>query len=440
MKKILLWLTVLVVSVSMVISFSFVGCKAAEETTAEETTAEETVAEETTEEETTEEETATEEVTEPVLVPEEGASLLVWEDQSTGVQDFVAYVIDEFNKIYPDIEVTFVPVDPIEATPNMELTGPTGEGADVFAAPHDHLGRLVSGGIALENDMIVPDEFLDAAIVGTSYDGTLYGYPAAIETYGLFYNKDIIDTTAQSFDEVVEFAGTFNDPSSNKFGLMWDVANAYFDYIFPAGYGAYLFGPTGTDRDILGFDTQAGIDGLTYFQSLREIYNVDAADANYDAMMASFREGNAAYIINGPWAFQECIDAGLNFGVIEFPVFPNGNHPVTFSGIRAVYVSAFTEYPNAAKLFAEFMTSPEMLQKRYELTAQIPPRKGMTIEDEYSAAILAQAAYAVPMPSIPEMDLYWTTMGGTLANIWNGSDVTTEVEAAAASIREGFSQ
>ena len=434
MKKILLWVTVLMISVSMVISFSLVSCKAAEEATTEETVAEETVAEETVAEETT-----TEEVTEPVLVPEEGASLLVWEDFGT-LEDFIAYAIGEFNKIYPDITVTSEPVGPVDATPRMELDGPTGLGADVFAAPHDHLGRLVSGGIVLENDVTVPDEFLDAAIAGTSYDGILYGYPTAIETYALFYNKDIIDTPAQSFDEIVEFAGTFNDPSSNKFGLMWDVANAYFDYIFTGGYGADLFGPTGDDRDSLGFDTQAGIDGLTYFQSLREIYDVDAADANYDAMMASFKEGNAAYIINGPWAIQECIDAGVNFGVVEFPLLPNGNHPVTFSGIRAVYVSAFTKYPNAAKLFAEFVSSPEMLEKRYELSAQIPPRKGMTIEDEYSAAILAQAAYAVPMPSIPEMATYWTTMAATLANIWNGNDVTTEVEAAAVSMREAFSQ
>jgi hypothetical protein len=38
------------------------------------------------------------------------------------------------------------------------------------------------------------------------------------------------------------------------------------------------------------------------------------------------------------------------------------------------------------------------------------------------------------------MAAYWTTMGSTYANIWNGNDVKTEVEAAAASMRETFSQ
>jgi galactofuranose transport system substrate-binding protein len=51
MKKLLLWIVVLALSISIVAIFSFAGCTAAEETAAEETAAEETAAEKPTEEE-----------------------------------------------------------------------------------------------------------------------------------------------------------------------------------------------------------------------------------------------------------------------------------------------------------------------------------------------------------------------------------------------------
>ena len=82
----------------------------------------------------------------------------------------------------------------------LKTDGPAGLGADVFHAPHDHVGNMVSAGSILEN--MVADEykenFMEAAINGTSYtdDGgsNLYGFPIAIETYALYYNKDLVDT------------------------------------------------------------------------------------------------------------------------------------------------------------------------------------------------------------------------------------------------------
>ena len=35
------------------------------------------------------------------------------------------------------------------------------------------------------------------------------------------------------------------------------------------------------------------------------------------------------------------------------------------------------------------------------------------------------------MPPIPAMDGYWSSMGPAFNNIWNGSDVKTELDAAA---------
>ena len=41
------------------------------------------------------------------------------------------------------------------------------------------------------------------AVDDVTYQGDIYGYPTAIETYGLFYNKDIFSEAPKSYDEII---------------------------------------------------------------------------------------------------------------------------------------------------------------------------------------------------------------------------------------------
>ncbi|ULQ60950.1 hypothetical protein K7I13_06765 [Brucepastera parasyntrophica] len=47
---------------------------------------------------------------------------------------------------------------------------------------------------------------------------------------------------------------------------------------------------------------------------------------------------------------------------------------------------------------------------------------------------MAQAAYATPMPTIPQMGTYWSSMNAAFASIWDGADVVKELNAAAAAM------
>ena len=68
------------------------------------------------------------------------------------------------------------------------------------------------------------------------------------------------------------------------------------------------------------------------------------------------------------------------------------------------------------------------------MTKQIPPRSDITISDPLSQGILAQAQYATPMPTIPEMGKYWSAMNATFTSIWDGGNVAEKLNAAAATM------
>lgn len=365
------------------------------------------------------------------------AELKVWE--SAGAEKtFVQHVIKAYKKVNPKVKVTYEPVEATDARAKIELDGPAGVGADIFVTPHDHIGALVQGGHVLpvdDADAYMAD-FLDMARVGATYDGVVYGYPLGSETYALFYNKDILPEAPKTWDEVVAYAKKFNNKAENKYALVWPVADGYYGYMFMESFGAPLFGPNGNDRKQHNLNSPAAIKGLTYFQNLRkQILDIPAADASGDFCNAEFTEGKAAMIITGPWKINDFKKAGINFGITTVPAFPGTNHPAnTFAGVRLAFVSSYSEFPEEAKEFAKFMTSKEMLQMRFEDTDQIPPRKDIVTDNELSNGIKEQLKYATPMPTIPQLGTYWNAMGSAYSGIWDGDNVKTSLDAAAASM------
>jgi len=373
----------------------------------------------------------------PAALADEAVTLLVWEAEGdTGDLEFVRQAAAKYSEMHPNITFEFNSVAHTDAVQKLELDGPAMVGADLFAAPHDKLGQMVVGELALPNPYVddLAADFLAPAVNAVTYNGVSYGYPLAIETYALFYNKDLISEPPTTWEEILAYCDEYNDPAADKFGIVWEVNAPYYNYLFLSAYGADLFGPEGLDKAAHNVNTPEAIQGMTYFASLREaLLPVDGDDLNGDFCTALFRDSRtAAMYITGPWNISNFANAGMNFGITTLPALPDRDTPPTsFSGVRAMFVSAFSLHPEEAQEFARFLTSKEMLELRYEITGNIPPRNDIVIENEYSAGILAQAAYAKPMPSIPAMDGYWTTMGAAFRNIWNGAEIEAELNAAA---------
>lgn len=376
------------------------------------------------------------------LKPEEGAELLVW-DSGDAEGKWTKYVAKKFEEKY-GVPVKYEEVAQPDAPKKMETDGPSGLGADVFNAPHDHAGAMVNAGLILDN--FFPEtyekEFSDAAITGTSVDGELYGYPTAVETYALYYNKDLVKQAPETMDELIAQAKRVN--GDGKYGFMMEVGNFYYAYSFIGGYGGYVFKDNDT-KDI-GLNNEGAVKGAKLLQRIHnEVLPLKNEDITYDVKQALFNEGKLAFNVDGPWAVAGHREAKVNFGVAPLPKLDNGEHPQSFSGIKALYVNANTTYPDAASLYAQFATSDEMLKKRYEMTGQLPARTSVAESDEIKndevlSAFVEQTKHALPMPNIPQMGATWDPMGAALTAIWNdNADPQKALDKAVKQIEEAMS-
>ncbi|MFD1954955.1 extracellular solute-binding protein [Paenibacillus thailandensis] len=376
------------------------------------------------------------------LEPEEGASLVVWDSKSE--RAYLEEMTKKFTEQY-GIPVKIEEVEGPDQVKKLTTDGPAGLGADVVSFAHDNLGTAVPAGLLLPNDFFEEQtrkENSEVAVNAVSYDGTLYGYPRSVETYTLIYNKALVKEAPKSFDDVVAFAKTYNDPAANKYAIMWELGNFYYNYMFIASNGGYVYGDNGQNAEDIGLNNDAAVQGMTYFASLKEsLLPMNSGDITYDIKKGLFTSGSLAMDINGPWTIGEYKNAGLDIGVAPLPTI-NGNSTVSFSGVKAWYVNAYSKYPKAARLLANFLGSKESQLLDFKMTGAIPANKEAANDpaiqnDEATKGFLAQFNNSQSMPTAPEMGNVWTPIGAAFADVWNdGKDPKAALDNAVQQIKD----
>ncbi|MFD0712775.1 maltose ABC transporter substrate-binding protein [Paenibacillus sp. GCM10027626] len=354
--------------------------------------------------------------------PEEGAKLVVWEAKEQ--LEYMQQIAKSFEAEY-GVPVTVEELAGGQQGGRLATDGPSKLAADVLTLPHDQIGQAAKAGLLLPNDLFEEETratMVDAALAASTYEGVLYGYPKSVETYGLFYNKDLMPEAPKTWDDVIKFANSYNDPKQNKFALMWEFVG-YYTYPFIGSFGGYIFGDNNTNPEDIGLNKEGTIEGFTFLQSLRDILPMKAGDVTYDVKTQLFQEGKLALNIDGPWSVAAFKDK-VNFGVVPLPAAPNGKPSISFSGIKSYYVNSYTNYPIAARIFAHFASSKENQLKNYEMTGAIPANKeaGESPElqnDPIMSGFFQQFQQSVPMPSVAEINSVWDPLKAAFISVWD---------------------
>ncbi|WP_290020062.1 extracellular solute-binding protein [Aeromonas salmonicida] len=367
----------------------------------------------------------------------------MWEDikKSNGIED----AIKAFEAQYK-VKVKIQEMPYAQQIEKLRLDGPAGIGPDVLVIPHDQVGGAVVQGLLseLKVDAKYMDSFTKPAVDAQTYEGKLYGIPKAVETIVLVYNKDILPKAPETFDDLIKVSK--EQRPANKYGLLAKFDEIYYSYGVVAGMGGYIFGQNANGSlnvNDIGLANQGTIDAVTFLKSFYADGLFPAGivgETGANAIDSLFTEKKAAAVITGPWAFKPYQDAGVNYGVAPLPTLPNGEHMRSFLGVKGYSVSTYSTQKELAQQFIEFINQPEYAKIRFEKTGEIPPVKSLIDDpvikgDEKARAVAIQAGYAVPMPSVPEMQEVWTPSNSALQlSVTGKQDVKAALNGAVKTI------
>lgn len=378
MKKSLLWVVVLLLSISMIAMFSLAGCKeeAAEEEVAEEEVAEATAAETTVAEETTTSET--------ILVR-------FWNGFTASDGDILREIVDRFNE---ENELGIVVEMNIMPWGNMlEKLAPalsTGTAPALIL-----LGMETIPEYAASGGLIPLDEFwawsgldkgnyLQNVQDSFVFENVTYGIPMQYNTFYLYWNKDLFieegldpEQPPKTFDELKEYAEKLTDLSKQQYGYGIQNGNrSITDFLWSNG-GDWL----NSDQTEAASNSPEMIEVLTMLQGFANegLTPVGMSGADLDNLLYA---GQLGMYVNGPWLINGCKQAGLNFGIDAIPASNSGNLQVPGSGVGFMVSGSATEEEKIAAFeFIKYWLSKDIL-KEWTLRNGFPAWSNEVLADE----------------------------------------------------------
>lgn len=370
---------------------------------------------------------------------QESGKLLVWINGDKGYNG-LQKVGDAFAK-KSGIQVTVE--HPEDAPGKFAQAAAAGKGPDVFCWPHDRMGEWAQSGliVPVNPSKKVHDEIEDTAWKAFSYQGKTWGYPLSVEAIGLIYNKALVKTPPKTFDDVVKLDKELS--AKGKKAILWDYNNTYFTWPLLAGPGGYVFGLDAKgeyDPSKVGVNSPGAVKGAQVLANLIKNGQMPKG-SGYAEMEAAFNKGDVAMMISGPWAWDNIRKSHIDFGVAPIPDVA-GKPAKPFVGVLGCMIAAPSKNKDVAKEFLEgsVLKLDGLKMINADVPLGTPANKAFFKElssNEDIKATMGNARRGEPMPNIPEMGKFWSSMGSALENITNGRQSPKEALDAAAARMQG---
>ncbi|MFD4422885.1 extracellular solute-binding protein [Agromyces sp. NPDC058484] len=352
-------------------------------------------------------------------------TLTVWVD-SERVDALKGAAADYTEKTGVEVELVGKSVDDIKDDFIQQV--PTGKGPDITMGAHDWLGELSTNGVVAPIELgDSAGDYLPVAIDASTYEGTVYMLPYAVENIAVLRNADLVPEPATSFDDMIARgkAAGLTQPFVVEQGAE---GNPYHLYPFQTAFGAPVFGTN--DQGYDPTDLQLGSAGGEQFATWlggqgKNGTGVFNTDIDGEIAKQAFLDGTAAFWLTGPWNVGAAIDGGINVAIDPVPS-PTADVASPFAGVKGFFVSSESKNKVAANDFLVNYLGTEDVQLELFEAGNILPALSAAAETASSDPIIegfaAVGEEAVPMPAIPAMGSVWTYWGIAEADIINGAD------------------
>jgi maltose/maltodextrin transport system substrate-binding protein len=365
-------------------------------------------------------------------------SLLVWINGDKGYNG-LQKVGDAFTR---DSGVKVVVQHPEGAPDKFQAAAAAGKGPDIMCWPHDRVGEWAKSGLVVpvRPGKRLRAEIDDAAWGAFTYRGQTWGYPIAIEAVGLIYNKALVPTPPETFEQVIEIDRQLK--ARGLGAILWAYNQSFFSWALLAGPGAFVFGRNAKgelDPQVVGVNNAGALQGALMIERLIKDGHMPKG-ARYSEMEGAFARGQVAMMINGPWAWDNVKKVGIDFGVAPIPAI-GGKPGRPFVGVLGCMITAPSKAKDVAREFIEnHLLKVESLKTiAADVPLGVPANKAYYAElsaDPRIKATMDNARAGEPIPNIPEMGRFFPAVDAALEAITNGRQAPKDaLDGAAARMR-----
>lgn len=364
--------------------------------------------------------------------------LLIWINADKGY-DGLQQVADRFTEqtgIRARVE------HPEDLAKRFETASASGNGPDIVLWPQDRLGDFIDKGLVAP---VSPAEALRDELVSVGWDaftigGQTWGYPVGAEAIMLVYNKALIANPPAAFEDIPALDAELSSRGVEAIG--WDYTNAYFTWPIIAANGGYVFKRQADgryDTADVGIDHPGALVGGRLLQRFVAEGVLPAGGMAGNAAELAMQAGKQAMWITGPWSWEGLRRAGIDFGVAPLPTIA-GKPARPFVGVLGAMISAKSPNRDEAQRFIEqfLMTPAGLSQVNADKPIGVPLNKRLfwnMVTDEHVRISMDGVTFGRPMPSAPQMSLFWEEMTVALQAIANGSQAEQALSDAARRMR-----
>ncbi|MBN2169766.1 MAG: extracellular solute-binding protein [Candidatus Krumholzibacteriota bacterium] len=363
--------------------------------------------------------------------------LFIWEQMDPKEQVLLDAHLETYLAGRTDLLVERVHYETEALRTQFQNAALAGGGPELIYGPGDQVGPFSIMGLIdpLEGlfapamlDSFNPESLIRLARPGES-EAHLWALPDQVGNHLILcFNKKLIPDAPKDFAELIEMAqqhtaDTDGDGRIDHYGLVFNQKEPFWLVPFLGAFGGWVMDEAGRPT----LDTPAMARALAYLRELRAVHGIIPRECDYDMAEALFKEGKAAFLINGPWSWQGYIDAGVDLGLAPLPPIPEtGRYPTPMVSAKGYSLNANArgaEREEALRLMAYLTGEAAQVDLARELGV-IPSRKAAGAQAEslhpLVAASRAQILHGRAMPVVPEMRAIWDVTRPELQAVLGG--------------------
>jgi maltose/maltodextrin transport system substrate-binding protein len=350
--------------------------------------------------------------------------LSIWMDGDRG------HALEPIVKNYTDDSGIKIKIEsPEKLTDSFGMAAQVSKGPDIVIWAHDKLGEWADGGLVapIELSQEIFDKFLPKAWEAVVHQEWTWGYPVAVETVSLIYNKKLLDVPPPTaLSELEAINQTIKKEHPGASAILWDYKSSYYSWGILASGGGYVFGKTGKDYNLqdTGLATSGAVQGLSEIIALIHA-GVLPKSVSYSAVEDLMGQGKLAMMISGPWAWSNMVKRGIDFGVAPMPGI-KGNLGRPFVGVIVAYINRSSPNQDLAREFIEhyLLTDEGLSAMDHGKPIGLPALNSLREKMIHDNPLLQQLQICVDhgevMPNVPQMGRFFTVMGAALQTATDG--------------------